>query len=90
MIAQADTRADLFGALKRQPADALLGLIGLGPTPRQDRPRRGGLRLTREAVLALRTSHGSDMAETGRITIAGLRGDTMARFVAAIAPHLQR
>ncbi len=48
------------------------------------------LPLTREAVLELRTSHGIYMAESGRINIAGLRQETVATFVAAIAPHLQR
>jgi aromatic-amino-acid transaminase len=48
------------------------------------------LPLTREAVLALRTSHGIYMADSGRINIAGLRQETVAPFVAAIAPHLLR
>ena len=48
------------------------------------------LPLTREAVLALRTDHGIYMADSGRINIAGLRSETIAQFVAAIAPYLQR
>lgn len=48
------------------------------------------LPLARDAVLSLRTSHGIYMADSGRINIAGLRSDTVAPFVAAIAPHLQR
>lgn len=48
------------------------------------------LPLPRAAVLALRESHGIYMADSGRINIAGLRADTVAPFVAAIAPHLDR
>jgi aromatic-amino-acid transaminase len=48
------------------------------------------LPLTRQAVLSLRTDHGIYMADSGRINIAGLRNETIAAFVAAIAPHLQR
>ena len=48
------------------------------------------LPLTREAVLDLRASHGIYMADSGRINIAGLCRETVAPFVAAIAPHLQR
>ena len=48
------------------------------------------LPLSREAVLALRTDHGIYMADSGRINIAGLRSETIAGFVAAIAAHLQR
>ncbi|RZF63892.1 aspartate/tyrosine/aromatic aminotransferase [Sphingomonas populi] len=48
------------------------------------------LPLPRDAIFALRASHGIYMAESGRINIAGLRGETVASFVAAIAPYLQR
>ena len=48
------------------------------------------LPLSRDAILALRASHGIYMAESGRINIAGLRSETVASFVAAIAPYLQR
>lgn len=44
------------------------------------------LPLTREAVLSLRTDHGIYMADSGRINIAGLRNETIAAFVVAIAP----
>jgi aromatic-amino-acid transaminase len=48
------------------------------------------LPLTREAVHAVRASHGIYMADSGRINIAGLRPETVAPFVAAIASYLQR
>lgn len=48
------------------------------------------LPLSREAVLGLRASHGIYMADSGRINIAGLRGDTVVPFAAAIAPYLLR
>lgn len=38
--------------------------------------------------MLLRTTDGIYMAEWGRINIAGLRRETVAPFVAAIAPHL--
>jgi aromatic-amino-acid transaminase len=48
------------------------------------------LPLSPDAVLALRTGHSIYMADSGRINIAGLCRETVAPFVAAIAPYLQR
>lgn len=48
------------------------------------------LPLSRDAVLALRADHAVYMADSGRINIAGLRSETVAPFVAAIAPYLKR
>jgi aromatic-amino-acid transaminase len=48
------------------------------------------LPLTQAAVHSLRADHGIYMADSGRINIAGLRNETIAAFVSAIAPHLQR
>lgn len=48
------------------------------------------LPLSHKAVLELRERHGIYMADSGRINIAGLRRETVAPFVAAIAPYLER
>ena len=40
------------------------------------------------AVAALRADHGIYMAGSGRINVAGLHLDSIARFAAALAPYL--
>ena len=46
------------------------------------------LPIDREAVAALREQHGIYMPDAGRINIAGLHSETIAPFVAALAPYL--
>jgi aromatic-amino-acid transaminase len=46
------------------------------------------LPIDHEAVAALREQHGIYMPDAGRINIAGLRAETIAPFVAALAPYL--
>lgn len=46
------------------------------------------LPIDRETVAALREQHGIYMPDAGRINIAGLRTETIAPFVAALAPYL--
>jgi aromatic-amino-acid transaminase len=46
------------------------------------------LPIDRKAVTELRERHGIYMPDSGRINIAGLRNETVAPFVTALAPHL--
>ena len=46
------------------------------------------LPIDRAAAVALRERHGIYMPDSGRINIAGLTTDTVAPFVAALAPFL--
>lgn len=46
------------------------------------------LPIDRIAVAALREQHGIYMADSGRINVAGLHADTIARFAAALSPFL--
>jgi len=48
------------------------------------------LPLQQNAAQALRANRGIYLADSGRINIAGLRAETVAQFVAAIAPYLER
>lgn len=48
------------------------------------------LPITSASVAELRERHAIYMPASGRINIAGLRDETVHRFVAAVAPHLQR
>ncbi|WP_051116674.1 amino acid aminotransferase [Sphingomonas sp. PAMC 26617] len=92
--------AALTGLWKTELEDMRARIAGLRAALAHAEPRlsalgdQGGmfamLPLTHEAVLELRTDHGIYMADSGRINIAGLRSETVAPFVAAIAPHLQR
>lgn len=92
--------ATLTDSWKQELEGMRLRIAGLRTALAQAEPRlapladQGGmfamLPLSRESVLSLRTSDGIYMADSGRINIAGLRRETVAPFVAAIAPHLQR
>lgn len=44
------------------------------------------LPITPESIRALRRDHGIYMAESGRINIAGLRQDTIDRFIDCVTP----
>lgn len=74
----ADLRAALAAAVPRlAPLAHQAGMFAMLPLSYKD-------------VLALRASHGIYIADSGRINIAGLRRETIAPFVAAITPYLQR
>lgn len=59
----------------------------LAPIARQD-GLFALLPISADAVKSLRERNGIYMPDSGRMNVAGLREDTVARFVAAIAPHL--
>lgn len=87
---QDDWRAELVGMCVRIRALRLqLGSAHAALTPIA---RQQGLfallPIGRASVAALRERHAIYMPETGRINVAGLRDETIARFVAALAPHL--
>lgn len=90
--------AALAAFWRQELEDMRLRIVGLRTALARADPRlaplagQGGLfamlPLSRDAVLALRRSHAIYMADSGRINIAGLRGETIGPFVAAIAPYL--
>lgn len=72
----AGTRRQLAAADPRlAPLGRQMGLFSLLP-------------ITPAAVATLRHEHGIYMAGSGRINVAGLQPDSVAIFVAALAPHL--
>lgn len=90
----------LTASWKEELDDMRLRIAGLRGALARAEPRlapladQGGLfamlPLSRNAVLELRSRHAIYMADSGRINIAGLRNETIAPFVAAIAPYLRR
>ena len=86
----ADWRAELAGMRSRiNDVRAALGAAhpALAPIARQQ-GLFALLPINDLAVAALREDHGIYMPASGRINVAGLRTETVAPFVAALAPYL--
>ena len=86
----ADWRAELGEMCAR--LNALRALLGASHPALAPISRQQGLfallPIDAAAVAELRQRHGIYMPASGRINIAGLREDTIPRFVAALTPHL--
>lgn len=75
-------QAGIFDTLTPQQPDALLALIAMQCGLFSRLPVNG------DAVVAIRASHGIYMPTDGRINIAGLNRDNIARFIEGLLPHL--
>lgn len=86
----ADWRDELTGMCAR--INALRHALGAAHPALHPIARQQGLfallPIDRATVAALRERHGIYMPDSGRINIAGLREETVAPFVAALAPYL--